>query len=93
MLENGLGPLDIPNDDVPAEPKPDPELTLVLLLLVAGPNKLSNSLSAAYLSPIVAELPDADTSGPNPALDVAGGCDGAVIKKEKTCSTHGKDGN
>ena len=50
VLENGLGPLDIPNDDVPVEPKPDPELILVLLVLVAGPNKLSNSLSAAYLS-------------------------------------------
>ena len=41
VLEKGFGPLDIPNEEEPLEPKPDPELILVLLLVV-GPNKLSN---------------------------------------------------
>ena len=69
--------------DVPVEPKPDAELILELLLPpVDGPNKLSNSLSAAYLSPIDTEPPEAETSGPNPAFDAADGCEGTIIKKK-----------
>lgn len=83
MLENGLGPLDIPNVEVPEEPKPVPELKLVLLLLEDVPNKLSSSVNAAYLSLAAAELPDADTSGPNPELEAGGACVGAAKKMIK----------
>ena len=82
VFEKGFGPLDIPNEDEPPEPNPVPVLRPVLLPPLDGPNKLSNSLSAAYLSPAVfwvAVLPDADTSGPNPAFDVGCGCDGAEL--------------
>lgn len=83
MLENGLGPLDIPNVEVPEEPKPVPELKLVLLLLEDVPNKLSSSVNAAYLSLAATELPDADTSGPNPELEAGGACVGATKKNYK----------
>lgn len=82
-LENGLGPLDIPNVEVPEEPKPVPELKLVLLLLEDVPNKLSSSVNAAYLSLAAAELPDADTSGPKPELEAGGACVGAAEKMIK----------
>lgn len=84
MLEKGLGPLDIPNDEVPVEPKPDAELILVLLLPpTEEANKPSNPLSAAYLSAVDAELPEAETRGPNPELDAACCCEEATIKKIK----------
>ena len=83
VLENGLGPLDIPNVEVPEEPKPVPELKLVLLLLEDMPNKPSSSVKAAYLSPAAAELPDADTNGPNPELEAGCACEGAAGKMIK----------
>ena len=55
----------------------------MLLLLEDVPNKLSSSVNAAYLSPAAAELPDADTSGPNPELEAGGACVGAAKKMMK----------